>query len=61
MKKAQKNLRSSLNLFFDDGFASCAHVYPFRTNDKSGMYYDEFANDQDWAMYFADKWLEDRK
>lgn len=61
MQKAQKNLRSSLNLFFDDGFGSCAYMNPVRSNGREGKYYDEWANDQDWAIYYQNKWLEYKK
>lgn len=61
MQKAQKNLRSSLNLFFDDGFGSCAYMNPVRSNGREGKYYDEWANDQDWAIYYQNKWLDYKK
>ena len=28
-------------------------VYPDMVNGKKGHYYDPWANDQDWALYFA--------
>lgn len=51
--KARSSLRGCLNLFFEDGSASCAMVYPKQVNGKSADYYDPWANDQDWALYFA--------
>ena len=38
-------------LFFPDGSASCAYVYPFSVNERKGEFYDDWANDQDFALY----------
>lgn len=51
-QKAENSLRGVLSLFSKDGRASCAYVYPFKINDSFGEYYDPWANDQDWALYF---------
>lgn len=56
-RRAQEILRGNLCLFFEDGGASCAYLYPIQVNGRQGEYYDEWANDQDWALYYADKWL----
>lgn len=53
LEAAKKCMRNCLCLFFDDGHASCAYVYPHKINDKSGEFYDEWANDQDFALFFA--------
>ena len=39
-------------LFTDKGEASCAYVYPKRVNGVDGEYFDKFANDQDFALYY---------
>lgn len=52
-EKAKASFRGCLNLFRTDGSASCAMVYPEMVNGKKGNYYDPWANDQDWALYFA--------
>ena len=52
-EKAKASFRGCLNLFGADGSASCAMVYPDMVNGKKGHYYDPWANDQDWALYFA--------
>ncbi len=39
-------------LFTDEGRASCAYVYPNRVNGAKGEYFDAYANDQDFALYF---------
>lgn len=50
---AKASLRGSLNLFQEDGWASCAMVYPESVNGIKAHYYDPWANDQDWALYYA--------
>ena len=50
---AEECMRNCLCLFADDGSASCAYVYPHRINGLKGEFYDEWANDQDFALYFA--------
>lgn len=51
-KKAEDSLRGVLSLFYTDGSASCAHLYPFEINGIKGSYSDPWANDQDWGLYF---------
>lgn len=53
LKKGRSSLRGALNLFREDGSAACAMVYPAAVNQMPGHYYDPWANDQDWALYFA--------
>lgn len=53
----ENGLRNCLCCFFEDGRASCASVFPFRVNGRPGEYYDEYANDQDFALYFAWRFL----
>jgi hypothetical protein len=36
----------------EDGKASCAYIYPLTVNGKPGKFYDPYANDQDWALYY---------
>ncbi len=55
-KRGRASLRGCLNLFFCDGSASCAMVYPASVNGKKAHYYDPWANDQDWALYYALKY-----
>lgn len=52
-KLAKASFRGSLNLFEASGMAHCAMVYPVSVNGKAGHYYDPWANDQDWALYYA--------
>lgn len=56
LELACSSLRGCLNLFFPDGFASCAMVFPEYVNGEKAHYYDPWANDQDWALYYALKY-----
>lgn len=49
---AKQCVRNCLCLFGERGEASCAYVYPFKANGNKGEFYDEWANDQDFALYF---------
>jgi hypothetical protein len=64
-QRAWKCLRNCLCLFTPEGEGSCAYLYPYSvalTNEdgsikeraRRGEYFDPYANDQDWALYF---WL----
>ena len=57
LEKAEDNLRNCLCLFYPDGGASCAYVYPFSVNGRKGEFYDDWANDQDFALYYFLKYL----
>ena len=50
---SKKCIRNCLCLYTDDGLGSCAYVYPYSISGKKGQFYDEWANDQDYALYFA--------
>ena len=52
LDRAERNLRGSLSLFFPDGSASCAMVYPRSVNGETAHFYDPWANDQDWGLYY---------
>lgn len=51
-RKAENILRNNLCLFFENGRASCAYIYPYKVNGQKAAFYDPFANDQDWALNF---------
>jgi hypothetical protein len=59
LRMAEYSIRGVLGLFFPDGSASCAHLYPLTVNGKKGNFFDPFANDQDWGLYYNLKF--DRK
>ncbi|MEG2083974.1 MAG: hypothetical protein RRY78_00290, partial [Clostridia bacterium] len=50
-KLADIVLNNNLCLF-NNGRGSCAYVYPKFVNKMEGGFYDPWANDQDWAIYF---------
>lgn len=52
LKKAKDSIRGVLPMFFEDGRASCAYVYPKSVNNVESGYWDPYANDQDWGLYF---------
>jgi hypothetical protein len=54
-KKAYQGARNLLSLFRPDGSASNCYVYPFSVNGVRCEYYDEYANDQDGALYYLMK------
>lgn len=51
-KKAEDSLRGVLPMIFPDGTASCAYIYPYSVNGVKAGFYDPYANDQDWGLYF---------
>lgn len=50
--RAEATLRGVLSLFHEDGSASCAMVYPMTVNGKPAHFWDAWANDQDWGLYY---------
>lgn len=58
LQMARASLRGCLNLFDENGNGSCAMVYPKSVNGVAAHYYDPWANDQDWALYYAWKMKE---
>ncbi|MDR1115481.1 MAG: six-hairpin glycosidase [Tannerella sp.] len=49
-QRAENIVRNNLCLFFEDGKASCAYLYPYKINGIKAQLYDPYANDQDWAL-----------
>ncbi len=50
--RAQNIARSCLSLFYGNGRATCAYVFPDKVNGTKAKLSDEYANDQDWALAF---------
>ncbi len=50
--RAEDSRRAVLPMLFPDGSASCAYLYPYSVNGTRGGFYDPYANDQDWGLYF---------
>lgn len=46
-------MRNCLCLFNEKGEGSAAYMYPFRIGNREYQVYDDWANDQDFALYFA--------
>ena len=59
-KRAETAYRGVLSMFMPDGRASCAYVYPIAVNGQRGEFFDPYANDQDWGLYFYLRHLERR-
>ena len=57
-RKAYAALRSPLSLFFEDGSASCAYLYPYAVDGRPEQFTDPYANDQDWVLYFLQMYEE---
>ncbi len=67
------NLLGNCCVYFSDGFAACGYLYPKKITvfasapdtenenrplgDWDGKRFDVFANDQDWSLYYAIKYL----
>lgn len=51
-RRAENSRRGVLPMIFPDGSASCAYLYPRSVNGVRGGFYDPYANDQDWGLYF---------
>lgn len=51
-KRAEAVVRNNLCLFFEDGKASCAYMYPYKIDGVKAKFYDPYANDQDWALVY---------
>mgnify|MGYP004526574347 FL=1 len=49
-KKAEDSLRGVLSMFFEDGTATCAYLFPYSVNGQRGQFADAYANDQDWGL-----------
>ncbi|MDR1716229.1 MAG: six-hairpin glycosidase [Prevotella sp.] len=50
-QRAENIVRNNLCLFFEDGKASCAYMYPYKVNNQKAAFYDPYANDQDFALF----------
>ena len=54
--KSRVTLNTPSGIKRSDGRASCAMVFPAAVNNKKAGFYDPWANDQDWALYYAFKY-----
>ncbi len=52
LNRAMEAFRATCGLVFPDGSASCAYVKPFSVNGIRAEFFDPWANDQDWGLFF---------
>ena len=48
--RGEHSLRGVLSMFFEDGIATCAYLYPYSVNGQKTDFADPYANDQDWGL-----------
>ena len=48
--RGEHSLRCVLSMFFEDGTATCAYLYPYSVNGQKTDFADPYANDQDWGL-----------
>ena len=48
--RGEHSLRGVLSMFFEDGTATCAYLYPYSVNGQKADFADPYANDQDWGL-----------
>lgn len=53
LNAAVRCMRNCMCLFDEKGTGSCAYVYPYKVDGRECGFYDDWANDQDFALYFA--------
>lgn len=56
-ERARAGARACLSLFDPDGRAHAAYLFPYAVNGERGEFYDPYANDQDFALYFYLKYF----
>ncbi|AWG22764.1 hypothetical protein FFWV33_15130 [Flavobacterium faecale] len=55
LRKGKICLENNLCNIRDNGAGAAAYIYPQKVNGKAAEFYDPFANDQDWALFFYDE------
>ena len=58
-RRASEICKANLGLFTEAGRGGAAYIYPDMINGKEGRYLDPMANDQDWALAFASRWMKE--
>ncbi len=56
-ERAKNIFYNNLCLFSEDGRGRAAFIYPSKVNGKGAHFYDPFANDQDWALVFFNRYV----
>jgi hypothetical protein len=57
LARAEASLRGGLSAFNPDGSATCAYLFPETLNGIPSNFADPYANDQDWAMFYASEFF----
>lgn len=57
-RRASRIVAANLGLFTEDGCGGAAWIYPNALDGRPGRFLEPMANDQDWAIVFAGRWLE---
>ncbi|WP_075601849.1 glycoside hydrolase family 88 protein [Saccharicrinis aurantiacus] len=52
LRRGKICLENNLCNIRNNGTGACAYLYPEKVNGVEAEFYDEFANDQDWALFF---------
>ncbi|QVY65997.1 hypothetical protein [Polaribacter sp. Q13] len=52
LRRGKICLENNLCNIRNDGTGAAAYIYPEKVNGVKAEFYDEFANDQDWALFF---------
>jgi len=61
LRRAKAICKANLGLLTEDGRGGCAYLYPDAVDGRPGKFLDPMANDQDWAIVFASRWLDELK
>ena len=61
LRFAMDAYRVQFCLFQPNGSASCAMLYPFSSAGTPGHFFDEWANDQDWALIYYLEYLRSKE
>ena len=61
LRRARAICKANLGLLTEDGRGGCAYLYPDAVDGRDGKFLDPMANDQDWAIVFASRRLDELK
>ena len=61
LRRAKAICKANLGLLTEDGRGGCAYLYPDAVDGRAGKFLDPMANDQDWAIVFASRRLDELK
>lgn len=58
-QRASDICKANLLLFTAEGRGGCVYIYPDIVNGKTGRFLEPMANDENWALAFAARWLDE--